>query len=378
MLIQGARILNDRFDWEYGDLRIVEDRIEQIGQLEPLPGEKVFAAEGKNLIPGMIDVHMHGYHGISCAAKTPEEVKNIGVYLAKEGVTGYAAGIASSPDEKAFRAIRNNVIASKEWKKSNGAEILGIHMEGPFLNPVKKGAMNEKAIVSPSAVTMRQYLDLSEGLFKIMTIAPEMPGAEEVIRMGVKYGVKMSIGHTNATYEQTKTSFSWGISRATHTFNAMPSLNHRQSAVLGAVLNEDTIQCELIGDFVHVAPEVCQILIRQKGTDRITLISDSCELGGLPPEMIPPELPYVIGRAAYLPNGTLCGSICTVAVCVRNMMTLGIPMNEAVRMGTINPAKDLGLQDEYGSIREGKKASLVLTDDQLQVSAVWVRGKQYM
>ncbi|MBO4888698.1 MAG: N-acetylglucosamine-6-phosphate deacetylase [Firmicutes bacterium] len=378
MLIQGARILNDRFEWEYGDLRIADDTIEEIGQLEPLPGETIFSAEGKNLIPGMIDVHMHGYHGISCTAKTSEVVKNIGIHLAKEGVTGYAAGIASSPDEKAFRSIRNNVVASREWKDFYGAEILGIHMEGPFLNLVKKGAMNEKAIVPPSAVTMQQYLDLSEGLFKIMTIAPEMPGAEEVIRMGVENGVKMSIGHTNATYEQTKTSFSWGITRATHTFNAMPSLNHRQSAVLGAVLNDDTIQCELIGDLVHVAPEVCQILIRQKETDHITLISDSCELGGLSPEMIPTDLPYVIGKAAYLSNGTLCGSICTVSVCVRNMMSLGVPMNEAVKMGTINPARDLGLQDEYGSIREGKKASLVLMDDQLKVSAVWIRGKQFM
>ncbi len=378
MLIQGARILNDHFGWIDGDLRITDDHIEAIGHLQPLPKEDIFPAEGKKLLPGLIDVHMHGYYGISCTAQTVEEVKLLGKELAKTGVTGYAAGIASSMDEKAFSAIQNNVAASKEWSIDCGAEILGIHMEGPFLNPVKKGAMNEKAIVPPSVDTMQKYLDLSEGMIKIMTIAPEMPGAEEVIRLGTNNHVKMSIGHTNATYEQTREAFTWGISRATHTFNAMPSLNHRQSGVLGAVLNDDSIECELIADLVHVAPEVCRILIRQKGTDHITLISDSCELGGLSDEMIPPGLPYVIKDAAYLSNGTLCGSICTVTQCVKNMISLGIPMNEAVRMGSINPARDLGIQDEYGSIREGKKASLILADDDLKIHAVWICGQQFI
>ena len=378
MLIRGAMVLNDRFTWTISNVRIENDRIKAIGVLEPLPEETVVEAEDKFLIPGLIDVHMHGYHGISCASSRPEEVREIGKYLAAEGVTGYAAGIASAPDEKALPAIESNVTASRAWTVEYGAEILGIHMEGPFLDPVKKGAMNEKAIRLPSAELMQKYIDLSEGLFRIMTIAPEVTGAEEVIRLGKDHGIRMSIGHTNATYEETLKSFSWGISRATHTFNAMPGLNHRQSGVLGAILNDDSIECELIGDLVHVSAPVCRILIRQKGTDRITLISDSCELGGLTSEMLPPGLPYIIDKAAYLSNGTLCGSICTVMTCVKNMISLGIPMNEAVKMGSINPARDLGISDDYGSIREGKKASLVLTDGQLNISAVWVAGERFV
>ena len=155
----------------------------------------------------------------------------------------------------------------------------------------------------------------------------------------------------------------------------MRPLDHRETGVLGAVLLDDRIECEMIADFVHLKPEICEMIYRLKGADRITLISDSCQLAGLSQEQLPEDMPIIIREAAYLPNGTLCGSISTVMTAVRNLVSIGIPLEEAVKMASYNPARDLGLEDTLGSIAPGKRANLVLVDDELRVRAVYIEGK---
>ena len=377
MLIRGAKVLNDQFRFVSESLRIENTVIAETGDLTPAPGEECIDAEGLFLIPGLIDVHMHGYSGISCATTSSGERYHMGKMLAREGVTGYAATLASMSDEKAFAAIPAIVRDARSHKPENGASIHAIHMEGPFLNPVKKGAMDENRLRTPSAELLQQYTDLGEGMVRIMTIAPELMGAASVIQLGSENGIRMSMGHTNATRQEVLEGLKAGITRVTHTFNAMRPLDHRESGILGEALTNDRIQCELIGDFVHVKPEVCLMLIRLKGADRVTLISDSCELAGLTNDMIPKGLPYVIRDAAYLSNGTLCGSTCTVRRCVKNVMSLGFSMEEAVKMASLNPARDLGVDGMYGSILPGKRANLVLVDGEMNVLSVFIEGKRF-
>lgn len=377
MIITNAHALLSDFSFHDAAVAVENDTIREIGTaFRPDPCEPVLDASGLYLIPGLIDVHMHGYYGCCCEGSDPQKMHTIGRHLAEEGVTGYAATIASSRNDQAFAAIEANVRAHNEHQpKRDGAKILAIHMEGPFLNPVRKGGMDESCLQAPSVELLEQYVSRGNGLVRIMTIAPELPGADKVIYHGTALGLHMSMGHTNAVRREVMSAIEWGICRSTHTFNAMRPLHHRESGVLGAALTDDRIECELIGDFVHVAAEVCQMVYHLKGKDRVTLISDSCEMAGLRPDQVPADCDLILKEAAYLPNGTLCGSLCTVMKCVRNMVSIGVPLGEAVKMASYNAARDIGAEHETGSIKPGKKADLVLADRELNVKAVLIDGQ---
>ncbi len=334
----------------------------------------VVSYDGLKVIPGLIDVHMHGYHGYSCHTDQTEDLMAMGKWLAKEGVTGYAVSLSATSQEKALAAVHTCRLAAK--MRGNGAKPLGIHMEGPFLNPIKKGAMEERYIQLPSVDVLERYLQEAGEMPFLMTMAPEMKGAKELTDYALTRGVHLSMGHTAASYEKAREAIQWGINRVTHTFNAMAPLHHRESGVLGVALLDDGVQCEMIADFVHLRPEICKLIYRLKGANRVTLISDSCQLAGLQQKELPPELSIVLKDAAYLPDGTLCGSIGTVMTGVRNMVTLGIPMEEAVQMASYNPARDLGIEKWIGSIDIGKKANLVVVDDAFAVQAVYIEGEQ--
>lgn len=378
MKITGAKILGPDFIFRAQTIEIHEDTISALTPASPQDascGEAAYV--GLKMIPGLIDVHMHGYYGHSCNTESPEDLIQISQNLVKEGVTGFAAGISTAPVERTISAIRSCRRAADQMKeeKPAGAELLAVHLEGPFLNPQKKGAMDERYIRLPSAALLASYLEEGGDLIRLMTLAPEMEDAADVIEYGCRHGVGMSMGHTMATREQALAGVQQGISRATHTFNAMRPLDHRESGVLGVALLDERVECEMIADFVHLKPEICELIYRLKGADRITLISDSCQLAGLRQEQLPKDLPIVIRDAAYLPNGTLCGSISTVMTAVRNLVSIGIPLENAVKMASFNPARDLRLDHQLGSLAPGKRANFVLIDDDLRVHAVYVKGR---
>ena len=373
MKIVGAQVLGPDFRFHDYTVEIQGDTITAL--TEATSQEQfcdVVSYQGLKMIPGLIDTHMHGYYGKQCSSKDSDDLAVISYRLALEGVTGYAATISTSPDERALDGIRSCRLAAE---KDGGSQLLAIHMEGPFMNPVKKGAMNAEYMRKPSAELLNAYLAEGGDLIRLMTMAPELEGAKEFVRYANAQGVAISMGHTFATRQEALNAVEWGIHRATHTFNAMRPLDHRESGVLGVVLMDERIQCEMIADFVHVSPEVCQMIYRLKGADRVTLISDSCALAGLKQEDLPENIPYIIGKAAYLKNGTLCGSVGTVMTCVRNMVSVGVPLEEAVKMASYNPARDLRVEDRLGSIEAGKWATFVLIDDDLNVEAVYVKGK---
>ncbi len=373
MKIVGAQVLGPDFRFHDYTVEVQGDTITALTEAASQETScDVVSYQGLKLIPGLIDTHMHGYYGKQCSSKDPEDLAVISYRLALEGVTGYAATISTSPDERALAGIRSCRLAAE---KDEGSQLLAIHMEGPFMNPVKKGAMNAEYMQLPSKELLDAYLNEGGDLIRLMTMAPELEGTQEFAEYAIKKGVTLSMGHTFATRQEAMNAVTWGIRRATHTFNAMRPLDHRESGVLGAVLMDDSVQCEMIADFVHVSPEVCQMIYKLKGADRVTLISDSCSLAGLKQEDLPEDMPYIIGKAAYLKNGTLCGSVGTVMTCVRNMISIGVPVEEAVKMASYNPARDLGVEDHLGSIDVGKWATFVLVDDELNVKAVYVKGK---
>ena len=373
MKIVGAQVLGPDFQFHNYTVEIQDDTITALNEAASQETScDVVSYSGLKLIPGLIDTHMHGFFGKDCETNDPEDLAVISYRLAKEGVTGYAATLSTAPNERALAGIRSCRLAAE---KDEGSQLLAIHMEGPFMNPVKKGAMNAANMQLPSTEVLDAYLEEGGDWLRLMTMAPELPGAEDFVRYAQKKGIKISMGHTFATHQEALNAVEWGVERATHTFNAMRPLDHRESGVLGAVLTDERVQCEMIADFVHVSPEVCKMIYKLKGADKVTLISDSCSLAGLKQEDLPADMPYIIGKAAYLKNGTLCGSVGTVMTCVRNMVSIGVTLEEAVRMASFNPARDLGMEDRLGSIEIGKWATFVLVDDELNVKAVYVKGK---
>lgn len=378
MIFINAKVLGPEFAFFDGGFTVEN---EKFAALEPgmTDAEDAVDLQGDYVIPGLIDVHMHGYGGFGCDDKDPENIRKIGQALIKKGVTGYAATIGSAKDERAVPGIRSNQQAAfLEKENRTGSRILGMHMEGPFLNMVKKGGMDADCIVPPTLDRLQLYLDAADGEvpIRIMTIAPEMPGAEEVIRYGVTKGIRFSMGHTNAVKEEAEKALEWGATRATHTFNAMRALNHREIGVLGVSLSDDRVQCEMISDFVHLKKEICLLIYRMKGADKVTVISDSLSLAGMPKELIPEGIGVEVRDALYLPDGTLCGSTGNVMLGIKNLIGAGIPMEDAVKMASLNPARDMGRDGDLGSIAVGKLADFVVLGKDMEVKAVYVGGKK--
>lgn len=380
MIFKNACILNDSFRFVKGSLEVNDGVITAVNEGNTSAAvEGEIDVQGKKIIPGLIDVHMHGYASVACSDADPERIRMIGRALAKKGVTSYAATIGSAKDDTALGGIRANAKAKvMEDQNRTGSRILGMHMEGPFLNIKKKGGMDPRNIVAPTLDRLISYMEAGgqEAPVRIMTIAPEMEGAEDVIRYGAERGIQFSLGHTDATQEEAEKAINWGANRATHTFNAMRALNHREIGVLGVSLTDDRLQCEMICDFVHLKKEICKMIYLLKGTDKVTVISDSLQLAGMDPEDIPAGLGVEVRDALYLPDGTLCGSIGNVMIGVRNLVSIGIPLEDSVKMASINPARDVNADKELGSIAVGKKADLVILDDDLEVSAVYIDGKK--
>ncbi len=380
MKIINAKVLGPDFTFLDTIVTVEDGRFTSLSSAdEGSRSEEVIDAKDLIMIPGLIDVHMHGYGGVSCEDTDPQKIRRLGQILMTKGVTGYAATIGSSHKEPAIQGIKANAEACKmEKDQRTGSRILGMHMEGPFLNVDKKGGMAKDCLVPPSMETLKDYIAAcgDEFAIKIMTIAPEMEGAEEIIRYGSDNGIHFSMGHTMATAEEAYKGIEWGCDRATHTFNAMRSLNHREVGVLGVSLTDPRIQCEMICDFVHLRKEICLLIYRAKGADKVTMISDSLLLAGLDQSQIPAGIGVEIRDALYLPDGTLCGSTGNVMIGVRNLVSAGIPLEDAVKMASLNPAKDMDMDQELGSIAVGKLADFVLLDKDLNVISVYIEGKK--
>lgn len=373
MIIKNGKVLigsNNRF--EQTDVKITDGVITAIGSSECDTVE--FDVSGYNVIPGFIDTHIHGCVGVEFASPD-EDFTKAREWLATQGTTSFAATVRALPIDRAIAAERN--ILRESGREANGASIAGINLEGPFVSLTKSGVMNPPDIEC-NANSVKRLAEEANGLLKIITIAPERENAASAIKTAVECGAKASIGHTDATYNEAINAINAGATRATHIFNAMRPLSHRETGVLGATLTDDRVNCEMICDLVHLDEAAIKMVYRLKGAENITLISDTGFMSGLGDGEF-----YVDGRKRIVkdgicrnPEGRIAGSCVTMIAGAKNLCRLGIPLNEISLMASLNPAKALDVDNITGSIEVGKNADLIVCDDELNIKAVFVKGKK--
>ncbi len=363
-----------------GAILIEENRIKEIitenEQIENFTGD-IIDVENNSIIPGLIDIHIHGAGGWGVTGGTVEEIRGLAKYLASKGVTSFQPTIGGNT-LKIIKESVNNIRTVIE-DGYEGARILGIHMEGPFLNPEKKGAFKEEYLLKPSVELMKEFLQIGNGHIIHVSLAPELEGAEEVIKYLFRNSILVSGAHTNANIIQTKNGIDWGIRLSNHTGNAQRSIHHREPGALGGYLLDDRVDCELICDLYHIHPEMVRLIIKIKSIDKICLISDSIEAAGINPG----EYNY-LGRKALvdengwskLPDGTISGSTKDIMYGFKNLVkTLGFTMEEAIKMACTNPARLSNVLEIKGSIEVNKDADLVVIDDEYNVLYTFVEGK---
>lgn len=344
-------------------------------------GETVIDAGENYLIPGLVDIHFHGCAGHDFSDGTPEALAAIGEYELKCGVTAICPA-AMTLSEEMLRGICENAVAYAKPDQSaardkKGARLCGIHLEGPFISEEKKGAQNPAYIKNPDIEMFERLQEAARGLVRLITIAPETAGAREFID-ALHDQVHISLGHTTSDYETARQAFEMGADHVTHCFNAMPGFTHRAPGVVGAAFDTPHVMPELICDGVHVHPSAVRALFGLFGAERMILISDSMRatgmadgaytLGGLDVE--------VKGSRATLADGTLAGSVTNLMDCMRTAVSMGIPLETAVRCATYNPARSIGAESLYGRIAAGAYGDCVLLSrEDLSVQGVILGGE---
>ena len=385
MLIKNAYYFGEDFQFHEGSIRIKDGKIADCLNAET-DDEDILDAEGCYAIPGLIDLHFHGCLNMDFCDGTPEAVQTLAEYELKAGVTAICPATLTLPVEELCKVLSVAADFRKKQKEHAGsllepltADLIGINMEGPFISYVKKGAQNGAYIISADEKICEQFLESSEGLVKIIGLAPEdNPDFVDYIH-AVKDKVKVSLAHTNADYPTAMAAYAAGASHAVHLYNAMPSFTHREPGVVGAVADNPFVTAELICDGNHVHPAVVRATFKMLGDDRIVLISDSLRATGLGdgPMILGGQEVIVKGtKATLVDGGNLAGSVTNLADCMRIAVTeMGVPLESAVRAATANPARVLGVSGEYGSLTPGAHGDVVLLDKDLHVKTVIKDGR---
>ena len=340
--------------------------------------EEVLDASGCYVIPGLIDVHFHGCVGEDFSDATPEGLQKIADFELSQGVT-YICPTGMTLPEEQLTAICKNTAAHRA-SNSGGAEVVGAHLEGPFLCEAKKGAQNGAYLHDPDVPMLQRLQEAAGGCVKLVTVAPEQPGSVEFIQAAKKLGVHVSVGHTVANYETAKAAFEAGADHATHLYNAMPPLAHRDPGVIGAAYEVPSVKPELICDGIHIHPGVVRLTFDLFGKERMIIISDSLRATGMPDGEYPfgGQMIEVHGnRATILGHPeTLAGSVTSLMGCLRQAVSFGIPVADAVRACTYNPAQSIGIDGRVGTLDVGKEASIVLLDQEdLSIKKIIFKGQ---
>ena len=332
------------------------------------------------MVPGFIDLHVHGGGGAQCNTDDVSEIAAVAAFHARHGTTSFLATTVSAGVgelEAALRAIRSAASASPAG--GGGARVLGAHLEGPFLSVDRPGAMDPATFRMPEPAVWRRLLSVGDGRVALMTVAPELPGALEMIAELVEAGVVVSLGHSVASYDDAVAAVRAGARSVTHTFNGMVPLHHRAPGLLGGALDLPELGCELILDGVHVDPVLARLLYRVKGAAGIRLVTDAIAAAGLPdgPSVLGARPVEVRGGRAVLPGtDSLAGSTLTMDAAVAGAVRwLGAGVEEAVAMASAGPAALLGLADRFGAIAPGFTADLVVLDESLRAWGTLVGGR---
>lgn len=356
------------------DIAFEDGKIVAIGKLDNV--EPIFDTDGV-VLPGFIDEHIHGAGGADAMDGTEDALQTISEYVAKEGTTGFLATTMTQSPENIGKALKN-VKTVREKGEYKGAEVLGVHLEGPFISPKHVGAQPLEYVAKPAPETFDKYNEISGGNIKVVTLAPEVEGGLDLVKHLAKIGVVASIGHTGAKFSDVEAAVAAGATNVTHTYNAQTPLHHREAGVVGAAMLIDELNCEMICDTIHVSVPAIKIFVKNKPHDKFTLITDAMRAKGMPDGLseLGGQQVFVKNGEARLSDGTLAGSVLKMNVAVKNLVEkVGVSFTDAVDFASANPAKNLGLYDERGSIEVGKRADFAVMDKDYNILCTVIGGK---
>ena len=375
MWLKNAMIFRGKEGFVHGSLRIAEDTIQEV--TNDVPPDQGTDLEGKRVLPGLVDIHIHGSVGCDFSDGEADGLNSIGRYLAANGITSFAPASMTLPYEQLEKAFTTAKTYREQWNEDEGkARLAGINMEGPWFSPARKGAQNPDFLRLPDYEAFSRLNERSGGLVRLVDVAPELEGALDFIRRASKI-CRVSLAHTDAAYEEAVRAFECGASHVTHLFNAMPPVHHRKPGVIGAACERKDIFAELICDGEHIHPSIVRMAFRLF-PGRICLISDALrccgmrdgeyELGG--------QKVFLKDRVARLEDGTIAGAASNLYEDMMNAIRFGIPMEDAILSATLNPARQIGMDQVIGSIEPGKKADLVVCDENWVRKEVLLGGKR--
>jgi N-acetylglucosamine-6-phosphate deacetylase len=358
---------------------VVEDgAITGISQLgaAPLPSGEVLDFPEATILPAFFDVHIHGSAGHDVMEATPQALGAIGGFLGRNGVGSYLATTVTAEMDMTLRSLAR--LALEMRRPQLGAQPVGIHLEGPFLSPHKRGAHPARLLQTPSVQLLDRMWQAAEGQVSLLTIAPELPGADATIARAVELGIRVSLGHSNATLAEAKRGVALGAASATHTFNAMRAFDHREPGLVGEVLTNEGLFAELICDGLHVDPTAVRLFWKMKGRERGILVTDAMSAAGMP------DGPYKLGELdvrvengrCLIEESTLAGSTLTLEAGLRNFAHFtGAALADVLPLVTRNPARMLGLAHRIGDLAVGRSADFVLLSPQRKLIQTFLRGE---
>ena len=343
-----------------------------------LPSEaRVLDFPGATLAPAFFDVHIHGAKGHDVMEATAEALGVMGGFLAQHGTGSFLATTVTAPLDATLRSLSGLAKLLARPVAEGQARPVGIHLEGPFLSHAKRGVQPPEHLLAPDIAVFDRFFDAAEGQVRLMTLAPELPGATELAAHATARGVRVSLGHSDATTAETRAVIAAGAISATHTFNAMRPLDHREPGILGTVLTEDALYAEMICDGIHTAPEMVKLWWRAKGPERAILVTDAMSAAGMPDgEYQLGGFSVQVANGRAMARGVLAGSVLTLDRALTNFMAFtGAPLELALRLLTVNPALMTGLGDQAGSVAAGMPASLVAVDEAGKLVGSVVNGQ---
>ena len=377
LVIKGGTVLTPFVKIDRGIVRIHNGKIAKVGRrISTSSASDVIDASGMIVAPGFVDTHVHGGRGFDIMDGTIEAVGQIAQYHALFGTTSMLATTTTDSLDRITKAVR----ATRRFIETGtgGANVIGIHLEGPYINSEEGGAQNVEHVRSPSISELRRILEESGDLVRIVTLAPEAKGALGIIAALRDRSIVASAGHSNATYAEMVSAIEAGITHVTHIFNGMRKFHHREPGIIGAALTRQELTVSVIADGIHVHPSAVRLLFGAKGADDIVLISDAIRAAGMS------DGSYDLGGLAVtvtngvcrLASGTLAGSTLTLNTALRNVVNfLGVPLSDALKMTSANPARVIGFGHSKGALEEGKDADIVILDEDLNVRNTIVRGR---
>ena len=377
IVIAGGDVITPFELIEDGAVVVRDGRIERVcrrAELGDIDGDEI-DARGGLICPGFVDLQVNGGGGAMLTDQPgPGAVAAMTSAHVRGGTTALLATVVTAEEErmaKALAAARDAV-----ERPASGARVVGSHLEGPFLSPARRGAHPERDLRAPDRELLARLIAAAGGSLRLLTLAPELPGAHELLVDARAAGAAVSIGHSDATYDEARAALDAGATFGTHVFNGMRPLAQREPGIIGALLSDERAVCGLIADGVHVHPANLALVHRAKGPDGVALVTDAVATPGDPTDALRARGVEVRDGACYLADGTLAGSALMMNTAVRNMRDLaGVPLVECVRMATATPARVLGLENEIGVLRAGARADVVTLDRELNVQQVFVGGE---